>query len=79
MGRPAHHNAQYVVQPYYVPANVARFAAPPGTLTHTFRWEPRARVVQDGAWCGRVDERRPIAQHEFTSGVPIAGDGDASA
>ena len=33
-------NAQYVVQPYYVPANVVRFAAPAGRLTHSFRWEP---------------------------------------
>ena len=33
-------NAQYVVQPYYVPANVVRFSAPAGTLTHSFRWEP---------------------------------------
>ena len=33
-------NAQYVIQPYYVPANVVRFTAPPGPLTHSFRWEP---------------------------------------
>ena len=39
-GDPGSKNAQYVVQPYYVPANVARFAAPPGVLTHTLRWEP---------------------------------------
>ena len=33
-------NGQYVIQPYYVPANVARFTAPRGPLTHSFRWEP---------------------------------------
>ena len=32
-------NAQFVVQPFYVPANVVRFNAPPGALTHSFRWE----------------------------------------
>jgi hypothetical protein len=64
-------NAQYVLQPYYVPANVARFSAPPGTLTHSFRWEPgRAlfRTVRGGRSPGP-----PIAQHEFTSGVPTPG------
>ena len=40
LGRiPQNANAQYVVQPYYVPANVSRFQAPAGTLTHTLRWE----------------------------------------
>ena len=71
-GNPSVPNAQYVLQPYYVPANVARFAAPPGTLTHSFRWEP-----------GRVSFRTTrgpsplagdvVARHEFTSGVPSPG------
>ena len=39
-GDPANQNAQYVIQPYYVAANVARFTAPAGRLTHSFRWEP---------------------------------------
>ena len=65
-------NAQFVLQPYYVPANVARFAAPPGTLTHSFRWEPGR------AWFRSVRGRNAtggglIAQHEFTSGVPTPG------
>ena len=49
-GDPQSKNAQYVVQPYYVPANVDRFLAPPGTLTHSFRWEPGKvsfRTLQD--------------------------------
>jgi hypothetical protein len=64
-------NAQYVVQPYYVPANVARFSAPAGTLTHSLRWEPgRAsfRTVR-----GTRADGTPVAQHEFTSGVPASG------
>jgi hypothetical protein len=33
-------NVNYVVQPYYVPANFVAFRAPPGPYTHSFRWEP---------------------------------------
>ncbi len=39
-GDPADKNAQYVIQPYYVPANVYRFIAPSGLLTFSMRWEP---------------------------------------
>ena len=65
-------NAQFVLQPYYVPANVVRFAAPSGTLTHSFRWEPGR------AWFKTVRGRNAtagalVAQHEFTSGVPTPG------
>jgi hypothetical protein len=62
-------NAQYVVQPYYVAANVWPFAAPPGVLTHTLLWEPgrlTARTV-------RGADGSVVAQHVFTSGVPSAG------
>jgi hypothetical protein len=65
-------NGQYVIQPYYVPANVARFTAPRGPLTHSFRWEPgRAafRTIRGRNTIGTDS----IAQHEFTSGVPTPG------
>ena len=55
-GDPGGKNAQYVVQPYYVPANVATFKAPAGVLTYSLRWEPgRAtfRTVR-GAGSGAV-------------------------
>jgi hypothetical protein len=71
-GDPESKNAQYVVQPYYVAENVARFNAPAGVLTHSFRWEPgRAsfRTVR-----GRGPRGQPLVAHrEFTSGVPIPG------
>src|SRR5262249_39408434 len=38
-GDPTSKNAHYVVQPFHVPANVARFTVPAGTLTHSFHWE----------------------------------------
>jgi hypothetical protein len=72
-GNPTSDNAQYTVQPYYVPANVARFAAPAGLMTHLFRWEPgrlSARSVRGGDASTRS---RPVAEHLFTSGVPSPG------
>ena len=65
-------NGQFVVQPFYVPANVARFAAPSGTLTHSFRWQPGRASFRTtrgtNAMAGDV-----VARHEFTSGVPTPG------
>jgi hypothetical protein len=63
-------NAQYVVQPFYVPENVFRFMAPSGVLTYMLRWEPgrasfktvRGSVIGPGA--------ATISEHIFTSGVP---------
>jgi hypothetical protein len=71
-GDPAIKNAQYIVQPYYVPANVARFLAPPGTVTHSIHWEAGRisfRTVR-GSQNGAGDA---VAEHLFTSGVPSHG------
>jgi len=67
-------NAQYVIQPYYVPANVARFIAPSGVLTHSFRWEPGRAAFR--TLRGSVDGNGSpvVAEHVFTSGVPSPGD-----
>ena len=65
-------NGQYVVQPYYVPANVVRFPAPPGTLTHSFRWEPGRALFRTVRGAGATDGAQ-VAHHEFTSGVPTPG------
>jgi hypothetical protein len=62
-------NVNYVVQPYYVPANIVAFRAPPGAYTHSFRWEPGqvtfSTVAGSGNAIGRV-----INRHVFTSSVP---------
>jgi len=66
-------NAQYVVQPFYIPANVVRFMTPAGVVTHSFRWEP-GRVSFQSAVGGAA--RRPahvVSEHVFTSGVPPPG------
>jgi hypothetical protein len=69
-GDPKGKNAQYVVQPFYVPDNLTRFTVPAGPLTHTFRWEPgkvsfetlRGSLADAGA--------NVIEEHVFTSGIP---------
>jgi len=63
-------NAQYVVQPYYVPANTVRFEAPPGALDYSFRWEPGRVAFQTVRSAGGADV---VARHVFTSGVPSPG------
>jgi hypothetical protein len=61
-GDPASKNTQFVIQPYYIPANVFRFPSAGGRASHSFHWEP-----------GRVSFQSPGAQHVFTSGIPSAG------
>lgn len=66
-------NAQYVIQPYDVPANVVRFVAPPGVLTYSFLWEPGRASFSTV----RGSQARPgsvsVAEHVFTSGIPSPG------
>ena len=66
-GNPAEKNAQYVLQPYYVAANVHRFNAPNGTLTFSLRWE------QDRATFRTLRASSPVSEHVFTAGVPTPG------
>jgi hypothetical protein len=70
-GDASNHNTQYVVQPYNVPANVDRFTAPPGELTHQFRWE--AGRIAFRTVRGRGEQGPVVAEHVFTSGVPAPG------
>ena len=66
-------NAQFVVQPYYVPANVVRFLSPPGRLMYSYDWNPGRvafRTVRASESGGKADA---IASHVFTSGVPPPG------
>ncbi len=62
-------NVNYVVQPYYVPANFIAFRVPPGAYTHSFRWEPGQVIFSTVAGSGKTGGR-VINQHVFTSGVP---------
>jgi hypothetical protein len=71
-GDPAARNAQFVIQPYYVAANIVRFTAPPGVLTHTLRWEPGRVTLRTDRGSGSGGAR-PIAERIFSSGVPTPG------
>jgi len=72
-GDPDNTNANYVVQPYYVPANIVAFRVPPGTYTHSFRWEAGKVTFSTVAGSGNTGAGRVINQHVFTSGVPSPG------
>jgi hypothetical protein len=66
-GDPAKKNAQYVLQPYYIAANVHRFNVPPGPLTFSLRWE------QGRATFRTLRDAKVISEHAFTEGVPTPG------
>lgn len=68
-GDPKGQNAQYVVQPFYAPENLARFTVPTGVLTHTFRWEPGSVSFQTVSESSTMHENL-INKHVFTSGIP---------
>jgi len=73
-GEPEDKSAQYVIQPYVVPANTVRFNTPSGTLTHWINWQPgrvRFRTVRGSS---PNPAANVVAEHLFTSGVPSPGD-----
>jgi hypothetical protein len=66
-------NVDYVVQPYYVPANFVAFRTPPGAYTHSFRWEPGQVTFSTVAGADYRGGSRVLNQRVFTSGVPSPG------
>lgn len=65
-------NAQYVVQPYYVPSNVFPFTVPSGEVTYSFRWLP-GETMFSSTQGPSATGARVVSKHVFTSGVPSAG------
>jgi hypothetical protein len=66
-------NAQFVIQPFYVPENTSRFSVPSGVLTHSFRWEPGHALFRTSRGTDGESKTGTVAEHEFTSGVPTHG------
>jgi hypothetical protein len=64
-------NAQFVIQPYVVPANTIRFDTPPGMVTYWINWLPGRAAFK--ATRGSMPSGAAVAEHIFTSGVPSAG------
>jgi hypothetical protein len=69
-GEPVDKNAQYVIQPYVVPANSVRFEAPRGTLTHWIDWQPGRVTFGTVRGSSPQTKLATVAEHAFTSGVP---------
>jgi hypothetical protein len=69
-GDSANKNLQFVVQPYYIPQNVARFDAPSGRLIYSFRWESGKVTFKTMQPENKGDKNRVVAEHGFTSGIP---------
>jgi len=72
-GSPKHENAQYVVQPYYIPTNIVRFNVPAGVITQAFHWEPGQVTFTTYAGSQTAGQAHPLNQHVFTTNVPAAG------
>ena len=72
-GEPDDKNAQYVIQPHFVPANTVRFSAPEGTLSHWMIWEPGRVSFRTFRGSSSGMNGVPLAAHDFTSGVPSPG------
>jgi len=66
---PKAQNAEFVIQPPVVPANISRFMAPAGKLRHTIIWEP-GRVTMFTVRASGGAGARVISKHVFTSEVP---------
>ncbi|HVO64746.1 MAG TPA: hypothetical protein VMT53_27740 [Terriglobales bacterium] len=65
-------DAQYGIQPFYVPGNVFPFNIRAGTLTHSMRWE--SGRVSFKSWRGAsVSPADVVTEHEFSSGIPSPG------
>jgi hypothetical protein len=69
-GVPDSRNAQFVVQPFYVPENVFRFMVPAGALTHMFRWDPGRASFESIRGTKIGPGAAAISSRVFTSGIP---------
>jgi hypothetical protein len=67
-------NAQYVIQPFYIPGNLFAFAAPSGTLTYVLRWESGHATFKTFRGGSAGAGVQLVSEHEFTSGVPAPGE-----
>ncbi len=71
-GDPNNKNAEFVVQPPFVPVNISRFVAPPGKLQHTVEWRPGKITMITSRVSGAVGDS-VVSRHVFTSEVPTPG------
>lgn len=67
-GDPLSKNAEYVVQPYYLAANVHSFELPSGQATAVLQWAPGSAHFQTSAAGAKV------AEWSFKAGIPSSSD-----
>jgi hypothetical protein len=70
-GRAKGTNANYTVQPYYLPENTLRFSVGAGKFTHLFRWRPNEASFSTFYGESAVPGARELAHHIFTSDTPV--------
>lgn len=66
-------NAQYGIQPFFVPGNVAPFTIPAGTFSHSMLWESGRASFRTVRGSSMDPGAKAVAEHVFTSGVPTPG------
>jgi len=71
-GDPQNKNAEFVLQPSFVPVNFSRFEAPAGKLQHTIIWQPDRITMVTSRGTGPRDSF-VVSKHVFTSEVPTPG------
>ncbi|SEF52152.1 hypothetical protein SAMN05421819_0289 [Bryocella elongata] len=70
-GKPKGRNADYVVQPYYIPENTTHFTVPPGPVTYVVNWEPGSATFRALAGVTATSHGRQMMERVFKSGIPI--------
>jgi hypothetical protein len=66
-------NAEYAIQPLYVPGNLFPFAAPSGALTYVLRWEPGLATFKTFRGRSSGAGAQLVSEHEFTFNIPEPG------
>jgi hypothetical protein len=69
-GDAAGKNAEYVVQPYYVPQNVSTFSVGRGTMVYSMEWRQASVSFSTNPINSSAGRARDISSHVFTSGIP---------
>jgi hypothetical protein len=70
-GKATNQNADYVVQPYYIPENTVHFNVPKGPVTYVLHWSPGNATFQATAGDSSRPGGRELTSHVFKAGVPV--------
>jgi hypothetical protein len=69
-GKENQRNADFVLQPYYIPGNTSQFTVPAGPVTHVIRWKPGGAVFESAAGVSAKPNGN-VMDLTFKSGVPV--------